>query len=149
MRPRRSAPRRRSSSPGSALACVAAAVGLVAVMGVALHDRGRTATARSVPVLAAPPPLRPAEPEPVARVPRAEGPLDRLTRAVRAAEAKTPSLRRRVRGEDFESARVELLSEVSAARDELGAWLDRHPSDDRANRLWDRVLRLYVALRKL
>jgi hypothetical protein len=44
---------------------------------------------------------------------------------------------------------VSLLSRAAQARDDVGAFLDKHPSDSQANRLWDRVLRAYVALKKL
>ncbi len=145
---RRRSSRRRPASSGTGVACAVAAFALVAVMGVTLRGRARsTAAPASAPVVTAA--VVPYAPPPRAPVARPAHPLDVLTKTVREAERKTPSIRRIERGPAFETARVELLAQVSTARDELGTWLDAHPSDDRANRLWDRVLRLYVALKKL
>ena len=130
------------------MACFAAAVALAAVMGVTLREE----PAARRPAAPAPAPVRSVAPVvhlPEAPEVRPTHPLDVLAKAVRDAEKRTPAIKQIERGPGFDAARIELLSEVANARDELGRWLDAHPSDDRANRLWDRVLRLFVALRKI
>ncbi len=117
-------------------------------MGVTLREEPaprRTAAPRPEPARSAP---RVVE-APQAPVVRTAHPLDVLAKRVRDAERRTPGIKRLERGPAFDEARIELLSQVSDARDQLGTWLDAHPSDDRANRLWDRVLKLYVALKKI
>ena len=130
------------------LVCVVAGLALAAVMGVSVFRRGKTR--RRVPQEAYVPEPR-YEPD-LARPPApppSSKPLDVLAREVREVEKEMPGLRRISRGRGFEEARVELLSRISAARDQLGAYLDEHPDSDRASRMWDQVLRLYVALKKL
>jgi len=128
--------------------CVVAGLALAAVMGVSVLRREKTP--RRVPQEAYVPAPRyePDLAKPTAP-PQPGKPLDVLAREVREVEKEMPVLRRTSRGPGFEVLRVELLSRISGARDQLGAYLDEHPDSGRANRMWDQVLRLYVALKKL
>lgn len=122
---------------------------MLGVMGLVVVKKTNE---RPLPLAGATAPRPTPSPTPSARPapnPRTLTALQRLDKSIRAAERKMPALRHAERGGEFESLRVELLAQVSEARDELGTYLDSHPSDDRASRLWDRVLRAYVALKKL
>ncbi len=116
-------------------------------MGVTVMDTKAPAPRPAPPVEAAQP--APAPKPVVARAPRVLTPMEKVERSIREVERDMPALRGERRGEGFETLRVSLLSRAAEARDEVGAYLDRHPSDRKANRLWDRVLRAYVALKKL
>lgn len=145
---RRRTARRKPASSGTGLACFVAAVALAAVMGVTLRQEPapqRTAAPKAPPARIVPRVVQ----EPQQPSVRPAHPLDVLAKTVRDAERRTPGIKQLERGPVFDKARLELVSQVAEARDELGTWLDAHPSDDRANRLWDRVLRLFVALRKI
>ena len=141
--------RRRSSSSAAGPAIALAALALLGVMGVTVF-RDRVPKRR-------PPPPAPTElisPAPAASVPAPAQPrtlsaMARLDKTVREVERRMPSLRHAKRGREFDTLRVELLAQASEVRAELGSHLDAHPDDDRAGRLWDRVLRAYVALKKL
>ena len=151
MPPRRPArSRRRTSSNGAGVACVVAAVALAAAMGVVAFRKGGAREVRTshAPTPAAKPVVRVAA-QHTAPPPKAAGPMEALAATVREVESAMPKLKSTSRGPAFETDRVALLARVSDARDQLGAYLDLHAGDDRASRLWDKVVRLYVALKKL
>ncbi len=149
-RRRRSSRTSRRSSNGTTTLCLVAAVLLVAVMGVTIQSRKRDAQAAEA--APAPPPapvVAQVAPEP-APAPRAPAPLVKaITDVVRNAEKQTKSLRAEKRGTRFTRIQTDAMAALSTARGELGAWLDEHPSDDRANKLWDRLQRVYITLKKL
>lgn len=137
------------------IACVAAGLALVLVMGVTTLKRRASGSERydpppapkrvsglvdrepDEPVASPAPPQRPAHP------------LDALRRTVDDVRKRTPAIKRMTRGPEFDRARVAALADLSDARDTLGTYLDAHPSDDRGHALWDRLLALYVALKKI
>jgi hypothetical protein len=148
--PRR--PQRRSSSKVIGPAIALAALALVGVMGVTVLS-SRTEVRRTAP--APTPELRApqqagftAHVRPMIAAPQLSH-MDRLEGILKEVERKMPSLRKATRGKDFEPLRVGLLAQVSEARGQLADYMDAHPGDDRANRLWDRAMRTYVALKKL
>ncbi|MFV1957806.1 MAG: hypothetical protein ACC662_00190 [Planctomycetota bacterium] len=105
------------------------------------------------PVPATPAPLLPSPPTVAAArpvvVPLPADPLDAVAATIRRVAREAPSLRDLPRGPVFDAQRVGALASLSEARDVLNTVLDRDESDDRANRLWDRLQRLWIALHKL
>ena len=98
-----------------------------------------------VAIVPPPPPRLVAPPPPVYE----PSPLEKIAQTLRRVEREAPALKQRERDSGFEAARVEVLSELCDARDRLNEILDRQPSNDRANGLWDRLQQLLVAVRKL
>lgn len=108
-------------------------------------------TARAAPELVpAPKPTvsKPA-PKPPRPIVRAPSPLDRVAGTIRRVRKLAPALKQEVRGEGFEEAQIELLSQLCDARDVLNEILDANPGHARANDLWDRLQELLAAIRKL
>lgn len=108
------------------------------------------ARAAAPEVKAALPPLAPKPvvppPAPVVHEPSQ---IERIAQTLRKVEREAPKLRQHERDATFEGARIEVLSTLCDARDQLNEILDERPSDARANRLWDRLQELLAAVRKL
>ena len=144
--------RRRVQPRGSSAGLIVAVVALVGVMGVVIVRTGERKRQRRVRPEVSSVVVEPIAPEPVAQLeptPTPRSPVRAIRDAVRKIEKQLPDLKRTERGPGFEEKRIALLSGISDARDQVGAYLDDHPSDDAANALWDRVLKLYVALKKI
>ena len=120
-------------------------------MGVAIQSKKR---AHAEPLPPPPPPAaqpvakrQPVQPAPVAKAPTSL--VRSISTTVKDAERQLKSLRGKKRDAAFTRIQTDAMAKLSKAREALGAWLDEHPMDKRANTLWDRLQRVYVALKKL
>ncbi|MHC5009396.1 MAG: hypothetical protein ACYTG6_00420 [Planctomycetota bacterium] len=107
------------------------------------------APARAAPPAPGPTVVQAPPTHPAPLPPPPPDPLDRVDATLRQVATEAPRLRTMDRGPAFENARVTALARLSEAREILNPILDRDPENDRANRLWDRLQRLYVALKKI
>lgn len=143
---------RRTASNGGATALILlAAVLVVAGMGVAIQSKKR-AHAEPTRVPVPPPAAKVVAREPVVSAPVATAPaslVQAVTRTVKDAEQTTRGLRGATRDRQFTRLQTDTMAALSNARERLGAWLDEHPDDVRANKLWDRLQRVYITLKKL
>ncbi|MDJ0976208.1 MAG: hypothetical protein QNJ98_17235 [Planctomycetota bacterium] len=119
-------------------------------MGVAIQSKKRAHAAPMPPPPPAATPVvaqQPVEPAPVAKAPTSL--VRTINTTVKDAERTLRSLRGKKRDASFTRMQTDAMASLSKAREELGAWLDEHPNDKRANTLWDRLQRVYIALKKL
>ena len=132
--------------------CVGAGVLLLAAMGVTSLNKEPAATPRPSPVAsvnvastqatpAAVPTRRGAAPKPASTV--AE-----LSKKVRAIEKRIREWPEQKRDSEFERQRIIALSELSEVRESLDKYLQK-TRDDKADRLWDRLQRVYITVKKL
>ena len=108
-----------------------------------------TATAAPTAVAPRPRPVTLPRPPAPAPVQIERSPLDKIAQTLRQIERDAPKLRQMDRDASFEPARIVVLSELCEARDALNVILDTRPDHPRANRLWDQLQQLLVAVRKL
>ncbi len=142
-RRRRPSRHSRSNSSGVAVACVLAACTLLAVMGLTRVRNDTALPAVKLTPRTAPPVVH--VPQPVVRK---KSPLVDLGKVLKDVKRTAQALRAMKRGPDFERTRIDALAQLSTARQELGAYLDEHPDDDKGHHMWDRLQGMYVALKK-
>lgn len=121
-------PRRAPSPRATALALVLAAVGLGAVMGVTVYEKGQDDPYRDGHE------IRTERP-----VDDATACLERVRTKLRAVEKRLAEVGGMERGINFESARLELLAGMHTECDELRIFLQNNPQDDEARGLRDRI----------
>lgn len=143
--------RRTRQDHTTAILCIAAAAALGLVAGIAvLRSEAPTkddGPKRGIEI------VRHVPPAPTAVDPHADtaepDPLAELKRSLKQSEGRVRALRSLAAGSDREQERTSLMAHLGRLRTKLSTWLDEHPADTAGNRLWDRLQRLYVALKKM
>jgi hypothetical protein len=125
---------------------------LVAAMGVTALKQEATATPQPAPLPSVH--VSSTSPQPAAqqatrvRAVKPASPVSGLTKQVRAVEQRIREWPEQKRDSEFERQRIIALSELSEVREALDQYLQT-TRDDQADRLWDRLQRVYVTVKKL
>ncbi len=132
--------------------CVGAGVILLAAMGVTSLNKEPATARKPVPVASASLASTQATPAvvPTRRVtpPKPASPVAELSKKVREIEKRIREWPEQKRDSEFERQRIIALSELSEVRESLDKYLQK-TRDDKADRLWDRLQRVYITVKKL
>mgnify|MGYP001819735448 CR=1 FL=1 len=136
----------------TSMLCVGAGVLLLAAMGVTSLNKEQAAAPRPTPLATvnvastqATPAVMPTR---RAVAPKPASPVADLGKKVREIETRIRDWPEQKRDSEFERQRIIALSELSEVRESLDKYLQK-TRDDKADRLWDRLQRVYITVKKL